>query len=55
MASLAFGQNWRDIASWNNLSDRAKLKQGKNFGLCQKILEMQLYNTIKIGFYRDSF
>ena len=27
--ALAFGQNWRDIASWNNLSDPDKIKIGE--------------------------
>ena len=27
--ALAFGQNWRDIASWNNLSDPDKIKRGE--------------------------
>ena len=26
--ALAFGQNWRDIALWNNLSDPDKIKTG---------------------------
>ena len=36
---LAFGQNWRDIASWNNLIDPDKIKIGRKLRLCQKIPE----------------
>ena len=27
--ALAFGQNWRDIASWNDLNDPNRIKQGQ--------------------------
>ena len=34
--ALAFGQNWRDIASWNNLSDPDKIKIGEKLRVVPK-------------------
>ena len=34
--ALAFGQNWRDIASWNNLSDPDKIKIGEKLRVMPK-------------------
>ena len=34
--ALAFGQNWRDIASWNNLSDPDKIKIGEKLRVLPK-------------------
>ncbi|MDA9689342.1 peptidoglycan DD-metalloendopeptidase family protein [Betaproteobacteria bacterium] len=34
--ALAFGQNWRDIASWNNLSDPNKIKVGEKLRVVPK-------------------
>ena len=34
--ALTFGQNWRDIASWNNLSDPDKIKIGEKLRVIPK-------------------
>ena len=34
--ALTFGQNWRDIASWNNLSDPDKIKIGEKLRVVPK-------------------
>ncbi|MAF81784.1 MAG: peptidase M23 [Proteobacteria bacterium] len=34
--ALAFGQNWRDIASWNNLTDPDKIKVGEKLRVVPK-------------------